>query len=140
MTGAVKLDEMDDMAEPQEGEPTPSIFEEQEMDANLTVDVFNTPNDIVIKAMVAGVKPDDLDVSISRDVVTIRGERSEEKTVSEDEYVHKELYWGAFSRTINLPEEVDVDESEATEKHGVLTLTLPKLDKDKRAKLKVRGG
>lgn len=146
LTGAVKLDEDDgeDLGEikhhiSHETHDNPNIFEEEEEDANLTVDVYHTPISIIIKTMVAGVKPDDLDVSITRDSVTIQGKRSEERTVSEDEYFHKELYWGSFSRTIELPEEIDVDSAEAVEKHGVLSLTLPKLDKNRKAKLKVKG-
>jgi HSP20 family protein len=89
--------------------------------------------------MVAGVKPEDLDVSISRDMVTVRGKRESERTVADDDYFHKELYWGTFSRTIVLPEEIDVDAAEAIEKHGLLIIKLPKLDKNRRTKLKVRG-
>jgi HSP20 family protein len=89
--------------------------------------------------MVAGVKPDDLDVSITRDMITIHGERSEDRTVSGEDYLHRELYWGSFSRTITLPEEIDVDGAEAIEKHGMLILRLPKLDKQRKAKLKVKG-
>lgn len=141
LTGAVRLEE-DELQEEEvaitRGKSVPSIFEEPE-EAQLTVDVFNTPSEIVIKTMVAGVKPDDLDVSITRDSVTIRGERAEERTVSEQEYIHRELYWGAFSRTINLPEEINVDESEAMEKYGMLILRLPKLDKNRQTKLKVKG-
>jgi len=105
----------------------------------LSVDVYQNRNDIVIKAMVAGVKPDDLDVSISRDVVKITGKRETERTIEDGSYYFKELYWGSFSRTIQLPEEVDVDDAEAIEKHGLLIITLPKLDKHRQAKLKVRG-
>jgi HSP20 family protein len=141
LTGAVKLDEKtDESLDSSEGlEIQPSIFEPEEEDAHLTADVYQTPTEIVIKTMVAGVKPEDLDVSISRDSVTIRGARSEERTISGDDYVHRELYWGSFSRTIPLPEEIDVDEAEAFEKYGMLVLTLPKLDKDRKTKLKVKG-
>lgn len=112
-------------AEPEEGE--------------LSVDVFQNQNDIIIKTMVAGVKPEDLDVSISRDMVTVRGKRESERAIADDDYFHKELYWGTFSRTIVLPEEIDVDAAEAIEKHGLLIIKLPKLDKNRRTKLKVRG-
>lgn len=117
----------------------PSIFEEGDEEAQLTVDVYQTPSEIVIKTMVAGVKPDDLDVSITRDQVTIHGERNEDRTVSGEDYIHRELYWGSFSRTIVLPEEIDVDGAEAVEKHGVLVLRLPKLDKHRQTKLRVKG-
>ncbi|MBX4181599.1 Hsp20/alpha crystallin family protein [Candidatus Parcubacteria bacterium] len=142
LTGAVRLDE-EESGNDSSGPVTthgnkPDIFEETE-DAQLTVDVYNTPSEIVIKTMVAGVKPDELDVSITRDSVTIRGEREEERTVSSDDYIHQELYWGSFSRTINLPEEISVDDAEAAEKYGMLILRLPKLDKNRETKLKVRG-
>lgn len=142
LTGAVRLDDEEDVIESVEitehEAERPSIFDEPE-EAQLTVDVFNTPTEIVIKTMVAGVKPDDLDVSITRDSVTIRGERQEDRTVSGDDYIHQELYWGSFSRTINLPEEINVDDAEAIEKYGMLILRLPKLDKNRQTKLKVKG-
>lgn len=142
LSGAVKLD--DEMAEevhmhsPVPGNPLQNLLEEDE-EGQLTVDVYQTPTEIIIKTMVAGVKPDDLDVSITRDTVTIRGRREEEQTVENTDYFHRELYWGAFSRTIILPEEIDVEESEAIEKYGLLILRLPKLDKNRSTKLKVRG-
>jgi HSP20 family molecular chaperone IbpA len=114
------------------------VEEEVEKDAELTVDVYQTADMIVIKSMIAGVRPDDLDVSITRDIVTISGKREEEKVADEDDYFTRELYWGSFSRTINLPEEIDVDEAEAVEKHGLLILKLPKLDKKRQSKLKVK--
>lgn len=107
-------------------------------EGELTVDVYQTPDDIVVKTIVAGVKPEDLDISITRDMVTIRGARQETREVEDGDYFHKELYWGSFSRTILLPQEIDVDASEAVERHGLLTLKLPKLDKTRQTKLKVR--
>ncbi len=142
LTGAVRLDEEAERLEDQSGLKTntkPNIFEESEEEAQLTVDVYHTPSEIIIKTMVAGVKPEDLDVLITRDSVTIRGKRSEDRTVSGDEYFHRELFWGSFARTIAMPEEINVDEAEAVEKHGMLILHLPKLDKNRQAKLKVKG-
>lgn len=110
----------------------------EDSDAELTIDVYKTPEMIVVKSMIAGVRPEDLDINITRDMVTIRGKREEERVAREDDYFVKELYWGSFSRTISLPEEIDVDESEAIEKHGLLILRLPKLDKKKQSKLKVK--
>ena len=144
LTGAIRLDE--DIKHVDEDKPilksSPirvNVFEENEEDAQLTVDVYQTPSEIIIKTMVAGVKPDDLDVSITRDSVTIRGKRNEDRTISSDEYFHRELYWGSFVRVIALPEEIDVDGAEAVEKHGMLVLHLPKLDKNRQAKLRVKG-
>ena len=142
LTGTVRLDEDGEVLDGRVESAVPtkvSVFGENDEEVQLTVDVYQTSTEIIIKTMVAGVRPEDLDVSISRDVVTIRGERKEERNVSDDEYFHRELYWGAFTRTINLPEEIDVDGSEATEKHGMLILRLPKLDKNRQTKLKVRG-
>jgi HSP20 family protein len=113
-------------------------MEEEAAEGQLTVDVYQTADEIVIRSIVAGVRPDDLDISISRDMVTIRGAREEHKEVAEDNYFHKELYWGAFSRTVLLPAEVEVEEASAQEKHGLLTIRLPKIDKEKQTKLKVK--
>lgn len=126
-----------DYAEPQ---PTPhdGDWSEDATEGQLTVDVYQTPDEIVIRSIVAGVRPEDLDVSISRDMVTIRGIREEHKEVSEDNYFHKELYWGSFSRTVLLPAEVEVEEAQANEKHGLLSIRLPKIDKEKQTKLKVK--
>jgi HSP20 family protein len=143
LSGAVRLDE--EMAEeikmhsPAVPSQMQNPLHEEEEEGQLTVDVYQTPAEIIIKTMVAGVKPEDLDVSITRDTVTIRGRREEEQTVSNTDYFHRELYWGSFSRTIVLPEEIDVEESEAIERYGLLILRLPKLDKNRQTKLKVRG-
>ncbi len=116
----------------------PIIEESMPEEGELTVDVYQTPDDIIIKTIVAGVRPEDLDVSITRDMITIRGSRQESSEINDGDYFHRELYWGTFSRNILLPQEIDVDASEASEKHGLLTLRLPKLDKSRQTKLKVR--
>ncbi|MCC2630705.1 MAG: heat shock protein Hsp20, family protein [Candidatus Paceibacter sp.] len=157
LTGTVRIDDEDnelDFEEHQKhpGSPARKIstdkepsrpdewMEESAEEGQLTVDVFNTANDIVIKTIVAGVKPEDLDISISRDMVTVRGKREEVREVSDDDYFHRELYWGTFSRTILLPEEIDVESAEASEKHGLLTIRLPKIDKRRQTKLRVKSG
>ncbi len=108
-------------------------------EGELSVDVYQNQNEIIIKTMVAGVRPEDLDVSISRDMVTLKGKRESERMIADHDYFHKELYWGTFSRTIILPQEIDVDAAEAIEKHGLLIIKLPKLDKNRSTRLKVRG-
>lgn len=107
-------------------------------EGELTVDVYQTDSDVVIQAMIAGVNPQDIDISITRDMVTIKGKRVAPSDIADDAYFHKELYWGSFSRRILLPEEVDSDLSEAVEKHGLLMLKLPKIDKKKVANVKVK--
>jgi HSP20 family protein len=114
------------------------VEEAAEEEGQLTVDVYQTPDDIIIKTITAGVKPEDLDISITRDMVTIHGHREDIQEVSEEDYFSRELYWGSFSRSILLPQEVDVDGAEASEKHGLLTIRLPKLDKHRETKLKVK--
>ncbi len=111
---------------------------EEAMEGELSVDVYQTPTHIVIKAMIAGVRPEDLDVSITRDMVTVRGKREQHTEGSTGDFYFQELYWGSFSRTIVLPQEVEIEEAEAVEKHGLLIIRLPKMDKGRQAKLKVR--
>lgn len=107
-------------------------------EGELSVDVYQTPSEIIIEAMVAGVKPEDLHLSITRDMVTIKGRRDGNTQVTHDDYFYKELYWGTFTRTILLPHEVEIEEAEAVEKHGLLIIRLPKVDKARQTKLKVK--
>lgn len=120
-----------------EDEKEMGILNDEE-EGQLAVDMCQTPTEIIIKTMVAGVRPEDLDIAITRDMVTIRGKRIESYETDENDFFHKELYWGSFSRTIVLPAEVEIEEAEASEKHGLLTLILPKIDKNRQSKLKVR--
>ena len=113
-------------------------IEEENDEAELSVDVYQTPTDIFIQTMVAGVKPEDLELSIARDIVTIRGNREENRNIDDDNYFAKELYWGKFSRTISLPTEVEPEEVEATEKHGLVTIKVRKVDKEKKNTIKVK--
>lgn len=137
LTGTVRLDE-EQISEELETEERESLFEEELPEGQLTVDMYKTETEIVIKTMVAGVKLEDLDINITRDMVSIKGKRDIDEDIEDADYFQQELYWGSFSRTITLPEEIEVEEAEAVEKHGLLTITLPKLDKAKRSKLKVK--
>lgn len=104
----------------------------------LSLDVINSSDSIIVKAMIAGVKPADVDVDITRDSLTLKATRNDEHEIEDENFHIKELYWGTFARTISLPEEVDVDLAEAKEKHGLLVITLPKLDKHRKAKLQIK--
>ena len=118
-------------------EKEPDWFEES--DGELAVDVYQTDDEIVIQSTIAGVKPEDLDISIENDTVIISGER---QNIIEDKgknYFYQECFWGAFSREIILPEEVDGGRAEATMKEGVFTLRIPKIERKKIKKIKVRG-
>jgi HSP20 family protein len=109
-----------------------------EEDAQLTVDVYQTPSEIIVQSMVAGVQPENLSINITRDSISIRGKREENHSINNDRYVIQELYWGSFSRSISLPEEIDPEGAEAIEKHGLLIIKLPKVDKNKETKLRIK--
>jgi HSP20 family protein len=147
LTGSVSIDDYEneydapeEIAQDGNDDERQDWIEEEASEGQLTVDVYQKPDEIVIKAIVAGVRPDDLEVSITRDMVTLRGKREESREVEEDNYFYKELYWGSFSRTILLPQEIDVESAHASEKHGLITIRLPKIDKEKQTKLKVKAG
>lgn len=141
LTGGIKDDpeEENDFKKITKKEKENSAWmEEENEEAELTVDVYQTPSEIVVQTMVAGVKPDDLELTIARDMIIIKGKREEARIINEDNYFTKELYWGSFSRTILLPQEIDPEEAEAVEKHGLLTIKLPKVDKEKKTSIKVK--
>ncbi len=138
LTGIVRIDEENsdlEIAEESEGELDEM---ESETEGQLAVDLYQTSSEIILKTMIAGVKPEDLDIAITRDMITIKGKREEVRDFSDDDFFHKELYWGSFSRTIILPQEVEVEDAEAINKNGLLTIRLPKIDKDRQTKLKVK--
>lgn len=132
---AVEEDEYPEENQDWEEEPESTATQQ---DGELPVDMYQTDDTIVIRALVAGVSPNELDIAITRDMVTIRGVREEYQEAHDDNYFHRELFWGSFSRTLLLPEEVTIDEAEAQEKHGLLEIKLPKLDKHRSTQLKVR--
>ena len=123
---------------------TPNVEEGDEdwmVDAEegqLAVDVYQTKENVVIKAPIAGVTPDGIDISVAEDVVTIRGERVEEKEVDREHYYVQECYWGSFSRSVILPTSTIAEKAAASLKDGVLTVTIPKVAQDKVKKIKVK--
>ncbi|HLD25850.1 MAG TPA: Hsp20/alpha crystallin family protein [Candidatus Andersenbacteria bacterium] len=112
--------------------------EQTEQEGQLTVDVFQNEDSVIIQSTIAGVSPDNLDVSITNDMVTIRGERSRNYEANPEDYFYQECYWGAFSRSIILPVEIDADSAEATIKNGILTIRIPKAIAAMTRKLKVK--
>lgn len=112
---------------------------EPEEEGQLTVDIYDDGQDIVIQSTVAGVRPDDIDITLQEETLTVRGRRKRVEEVRDDSFYYRELYWGAFTRSIILPEEVDFSKAEATIKNGMLTIRLPKKDKGEK-KIKVRVG
>lgn len=124
---------------PKKNMPEENFSTGDNSEGQLTIDVYQTDNDIVIKSTIAGVKPEDLDVNINNDMVTIRGERKNEEEVPEENYYYQECYWGNFSRSVILPVDVISDKSEASMKNGILTIRLPKADSTRSKKIQVRG-
>ncbi len=125
---------------PVESTSRAAVQEEEPADGQLPVDVYQTSSEIVIRAFIAGVRADDINLSISRDMVVIDGSRHERDQVTENDYFIRELFWGTFSRTILLAQEIDVDAAAASSKDGLLSIVLPKLDKSRQTKLKVKAG
>ena len=106
-------------------------------EGELTVDIYETKSDIVIQSAVAGVKGEDLDISIENDMLEIRGIREKPEEKSERNYFFQECYWGPFSRKIILPKEVDNSRIRASMKTGILTIKLPKLQRERKRKIKL---
>jgi HSP20 family protein len=107
-------------------------------EGQLTIDVYQNPSNIVIKSTIAGVSPEDIDISITNDMVTIRGKRTKDEKIEAENYYYQELYWGAFSRSVILPVEVEADKAKAGIKNGILTIKLPKSEKIKTKKIQVK--
>ena len=107
-------------------------------EGKLTVDVYETDGELVIQSAVAGVKPNDLDISIENDRVLIKGQRNQTSKEEGKNYFYKECYWGAFSREIILPVETDPGRAEAFMQQGILTIRLPKIEKEKKRKIEVK--
>ena len=118
---------------------SPLVQPESELtnEGQLALDIYQTDDLIVVKATLAGVDSKDLEINVDNDVLTIRGERRQEKVHDEAEYYYQECYWGKFSRSVVLPGEVDVKKINAKLKSGVLTIVLPKIKSLKSLKVKV---
>ena len=114
----------------------PEIFEDAE--GQLTIDVYQNPKEFIVESTIAGVKPEDIDISITPESIMIKGRREKEEKIQEGDYLYQECYWGRFTRSIILPQEIDPDSSQATIKNGVLKVVLPKINKQKTKKIKVR--
>lgn len=110
---------------------------DHEHEGQLAVDVFQTKDAVFVRAAVAGVKPEDLDISLHNDMLTIRGKREIDQKISEEDYYYRECYWGGFSRAIILPTDVLADKISASFKHGILTIILPKADSERRIGINV---
>ncbi len=105
----------------------------------LNIDMYQTKDNVIIKSTIAGVRPDDIDITVANDMVTIKGTRQREETINQDDYFYQECYWGSFSRSVIVPVDIDSEEIEADLKDGILTVVIPKAAKAKTKKVKVKG-
>lgn len=106
-------------------------------EGHLTVDVYQTEDDIVVRSIIGGVSIDDIDIQVTKDMITIKGARKPEEHIHPEDYFHRELYWGAFSKGVILPVDVDPEGAKANYKNGVLTIKLPKLERSHAKKVKI---
>ncbi|MHB8870886.1 MAG: Hsp20/alpha crystallin family protein [Candidatus Doudnabacteria bacterium] len=108
-------------------------------EGTLNIDLYQTRDNVIIKSTIAGVKSENLDITIANDMVTIKGERVKEEKIPAEDYFYQECYWGGFSRSVILPVDIDSEHVEADLKDGILTVILPKAAKAKTKKIKVNG-
>jgi HSP20 family protein len=105
---------------------------------DLAIDMYETKDEVVVKAAMPGIKPEQTEVTITGNTLTIRGEAKEEKEVKEENYLCRERRMGIFSRSVSLPDGLKTDKAEATFEHGVLTLKIPKAEEAKPKTIKVK--
>lgn len=111
---------------------------DEDVEGQLSVDVYQDKDNIIIKSTIAGVKPEDIDISLQNDLLTIKGKREADTTIKQEDYFYQECYWGSFSRSIILPMEVKIEEAKAELKNGILTIILPKAKPSKAVSIKVK--
>lgn len=104
------------------------------------MDIVEKDKEVAIKAELPGCKPDDIDISVNGNILTISGEKKEEKEDKDKGYYYAECSYGTFKRDINLPSDVDADKVDANYKDGILNVTIPKSEKAQTKKIKVKGG
>lgn len=110
-----------------------------DFEGQLNIDMYQTKDNVIIKSTIAGVKPEDIDITVANDMVTIKGSRKKEEIVVQDDYFYQECYWGNFSRSVIIPVDIDSENIEADLKDGILTVIIPKAAKAKTKKVKVKG-
>lgn len=108
-------------------------------EGQLALDAYQTEDNVIVKAPIAGVNPEDVEIAITDEVVTVKGSRQCEETVNFENYFTQECYWGSFSRSYLLPVAVDSEKAKAVIKNGILTITVPKQEKTKTRIIKVEG-
>ncbi|MFP4179822.1 MAG: Hsp20/alpha crystallin family protein [Spirochaetaceae bacterium] len=103
------------------------------------LDIKDKEDSVEVRCDLPGVDKKDIDISVSGNTLTIKGEKNEEKEEKESNYYRKESWSGSFQRSVALPDSVDPDKADASMKNGILTLTLPKKEDERRKKISVKG-
>jgi len=116
----------------------PARFRGEEVELTFPVDVYETEKEVVVKAALPGMKPEEIDVSVSDNAITIKGEARHEEKVERENYYRQEIRYGAFCRIVPLPAPVRAEEADAEYKDGVLTIRLPKTEEVRPKSIKVR--
>ena len=106
-------------------------------EGQLTIDVYQSDDFIIVKSIIGGARSDDLDISITSDMVTIKGTRKNPDEVKVEDYYYQECFWGNFSRSVILPCDIKTDKVRAAMKNGILTIKLPKIEKNSSMRIKV---
>lgn len=119
---------------------TEEWLEDESEEGQLAIDAYQDEDNVVLKAPIAGVSIEDLEISITDEVVTIKGQRRNEADVERQNYFVQECYWGSFMRSYILPVSVDAAKAEASLRNGILTIKIPKQEKTKTRVLKVQVG
>lgn len=113
-----------------------------EQEGQLAIDVYETDAEIIVRSTIAGIKTEALDIFIENNMLTIKGNREKPNEDSGDfsfkRYLYQECYWGKFSRQAILPEEVNNADAKASMKDGILTIVIPKLQKEKRKTISIK--
>lgn len=110
-----------------------------DFEGQLNIDMYQTKDNVIIKSTIAGVRPEDIDITVANDMVTVKGSRKKDEVIATDDYFYQECYWGNFSRSVIIPVDIESEEIEADLKDGILTVIIPKAAKAKTKKVKVKG-
>lgn len=137
-----EVEEEEEVTTPKQQQPAGKEGNEDwlnDFEGQLNIDMYQTKDNVIIKSTIAGVRPEDIDITVANDMVTIKGARKKEENIPQDDYFYQECYWGNFSRSVIIPVDIDSEEIEADLKDGILTVIIPKAAKAKTKKVKVKG-
>jgi len=98
--------------------------------------MYQTKDNVIIKSTIAGVRPDDIDITVANDMLTVKGSRKKDENIPADDYFYQECYWGNFSRSVIIPVDIESENIEADLKDGILTIIIPRPRRPRRRRLR----